>query len=95
LLRYVQVSIAALDDLTDLLAKQTPVLGKTLAKRFQRAANLARDLDDPTFANVALPQGRIRVEVLQKSIEIIALLCGEELRPALGMVTGFNAMDGD
>jgi predicted lipoprotein len=69
LLRYVQVSIAALDDLAD--------------------------LDDPTFANVALPQGRIRVEVLQKSIEIIALLCGEELRPALGMVTGFNAMDGD
>jgi len=42
-----------------------------------------------------LPQGRIRVEVLQQSIEIIALLCREELGPALGVVTGFNAMDGD
>ena len=94
-LRHVQLSIAALDDLADLLAKQTPILAKTLSKRFQRAANLARDLDDPVFANVALPQGRIRVEVLQQSIEIIALLCREELGPALGVVTGFNAMDGD
>ncbi|MEL6207920.1 MAG: imelysin family protein [Pseudomonadota bacterium] len=44
---------------------------------------------------VALAESRIRVEVLQQSIERIAIVMRAEIGPALGISKGFNAADGD
>ncbi|MEM6371483.1 MAG: hypothetical protein AAF727_01715 [Pseudomonadota bacterium] len=44
---------------------------------------------------VAEPSGRLRVEVLQQSIDVIRHLLAEEVGPDLGISAGFNSLDGD
>jgi predicted lipoprotein len=90
-LRNVALSLGALRALTLSLNPESP---KTLAA-FDRALTLAQDLDDPTFATVATPQGRLKVEILQQAVHATRDAALAEIGPALGVTLGFNAQDGD
>lgn len=67
----------------------------TLADAYTRAR---RDLDrvaEHGDLSAALAENRIRVEVLQQSVERIVLTMRAEIGPKLGIAAGFNAADGD
>lgn len=67
----------------------------TLDAAYRQAFEIAADLNDPVFAGVGDPAGRLRVEILQQSIDAIRLIVASELGPRLGVAAGFNALDGD
>ena len=52
-------------------------------------------LDDPVFAGVATPQGRIRIEALQTDLNRLRAIFQDQLGAHLGVSAGFNALDGD
>jgi predicted lipoprotein len=89
--RNVSLSLQALRDLAQTLAPDNP---KTLAA-FDHALDLATKLDDPTFAGVSDPQGRLKVEILQQAIRDTRDTAIAEIGPALGVTLGFNSQDGD
>ena len=60
-----------------------------------KAKATAEGLDDPTFAGVADPGSRLKVEILQQQVTAAKDALMAELVPALGVGTGFNAADGD
>lgn len=62
---------------------------------FDIALQTARDLDDPVFAGVEDPQGRLQVEILQQRINAILPAIANEVGVPLGVSAGFNATDGD
>ncbi|PTW52217.1 imelysin family protein [Rhodovulum kholense] len=94
-LHNVTVTLAALRELAMLMAAEDPASAAALSADFDRADRLAADLDDPVFAGVATPQGRLRVEILQQAIHEIAEETRASLGPALGVAAGFNSRDGD
>ncbi len=94
-LRHVELSLIALHDLATHLSTGHPRIADDLDAAFARAISRAQSLDDPAFAGVADPQGRIRVEALQQSINDIRAIASTELGPTLGISAGFNSLDGD
>lgn len=93
--RNVVLSLEALRDLAGYLSTNDPALSDKIAKRFETALAQINDLDDPTFAGVADPQRRLKIEVIQQSVESIRAVVRDELGPELGVASGFNALDGD
>jgi predicted lipoprotein len=93
--RHVDLSLTALSDLALRLSSNDPNLSERIATGFRRAIALLSGLDDPVFSGVAAPQPRIKVEVLQQSIDNIRALVRDELGPTLGVAAGFNSLDGD
>lgn len=92
----VQTQLAALRDLALLLAKGDADLSVELAQKFDHARTRATLLEnDPIFAGVSDPQQRFRIEALQQEINDIKTLSAEQLGPKLGVLAGFNALDGD
>lgn len=91
----VSASLEALRDLALRLSAGNPPLRDTLAAAFDKATAQLGTLDDPAFAGVATPQGRLKVEIIQQSVDAIRALVRDELGPALGVAAGFNALDGD
>ncbi|EEE38476.1 hypothetical protein RKLH11_2318 [Rhodobacteraceae bacterium KLH11] len=94
-LRHVELSLIALRDLAARLSFDHPQIATDLDTAFARAIDRAQALDDPALVGVATPQGRIRVEALQQSINDIRAIASAELGPTLGIRAGFNALDGD
>lgn len=94
-LHHVVVSLEALRQLAELLAGEDADLAAEMDKAFDYALRRAARLDDPVFAGVATPQGRLRVEVLQQAIQAIRTEANMNLGPALGVAAGFNSLDGD
>ncbi|WP_435138887.1 imelysin family protein [Pseudopelagicola sp. nBUS_19] len=92
---HVMLSLAALQDLAARLAGDDENMATTLDASFDRAMSQLDDLDDPTFAGVADPQTRLKIEVLQQSIDTIRAVVRDELGPTLGVAAGFNSLDGD
>lgn len=90
-LRNVTLALAAQRAMVATLTSDAP---KTLAA-IDHASRLAAELDDPVFAGVATPAGRLRVEILQQAVELARVEAVDELGAALGVGLGFNAMDGD
>jgi predicted lipoprotein len=90
-LRNVDLSLQALRDLALRLSPQSP---RTLAA-FDHALALADGLDDPVFAGVADPEGRLKVEILQQAVRASREAAIAEMAPALGVTLGFNSADGD
>ena len=90
-LRHVVLSLEATRELAVLISSENEALDQA----FQRAIGRAEELDDPVFAGVADPQGRLRVEALQQSIETIRNILAEDVGPSLGIAAGFNSLDGD
>lgn len=90
-LRNVSLSLQALRDLALALNPDSP----QTAAAFDRALQLADDLNDPAFAGVADPQGRLKVEILQQAVRATRDAAIAEIGPALGVSLGFNSQDGD
>ncbi len=95
-LRIVWRSLAASGELARLLAVPAPLADRdAVAAAFAEAVATAAALDDPVFAGVATPEGRLRVEALQQRIRDAHAAVAARLGPALGVAAGFNALDGD
>jgi predicted lipoprotein len=90
-LRNVTLALQAQRDMVAALTGNAP---RTLAA-FDHAITVAETLEDPVLAGVATPAGRLKVEVLQQSVEKARVVAVEELGAALGVGLGFNALDGD
>lgn len=89
-LRHVVLALTALRDLARALGGEEAV-----DAAFARTLARAEDLDDPVFAGVSDPLGRVRVEALQQSVTAIRRSLAEDLAPKLGVTAGFNSLDGD
>ncbi|MBE1283642.1 MAG: peptidase M75 [Rhodobacteraceae bacterium] len=94
-LSHVRLSLASLRDLAALLAEGYPSTAETLDRAFAKAIDRADTLDDPIFAGVVDPKGRIKVEALQQQVNNIRALAESDLGPRLGVAAGFNSLDGD
>lgn len=90
-LRHVVLSLQATRDLAARLSGDDAQIDTAFAGALDRAATL----DDPAFAGVADPQGRLRVEVLQQAVRATRDIIAAELGPRLGIAAGFNSLDGD
>lgn len=85
-------SLRGLKALKDTLSDaETPVTDAAFAQAFR---NLEK-LDDPVFANVEDPQGRLKVEIIQQNLREVADAAEVELSGLLGVDAGFNSSDGD
>ncbi|MDP3338991.1 imelysin family protein [Frigidibacter sp.] len=62
---------------------------------FDYAQSVAAKLDDPVFAKVDTPTGRLKVQELKTAIERVHDAASAELAAELGVAAGFNALDGD
>lgn len=93
--RHVNLSLYALDDLAQHLASDDAELANRIDESFNQSLTLLSNLDDPVFAGVTEPQKRLKVEVLQQSVDTIRALVRDELGPTLGVAAGFNSLDGD
>ena len=92
---HVVLSLTSLHNLAIQLAGNNDELRARLGQSFNRSLLLLSELDDPTFASVAEPQSRLKIEIIQQSIEDIQSLVRKELGPTLGVTSGFNSLDGD
>lgn len=90
-LRHVILSLAANRELAYFIASGN----EEVDQAFETALQKAQSLGDPVFAGVSEPQGRLRVEVLQQSVDTIRSILANEVGPSLGIAAGFNALDGD
>lgn len=90
-LRNVTLSLTGLRDLALALHPDAP---QTRAA-FDHALRLAADLDDPVLAGVSVPQGRLKVEILQQAVQAARDALEAEIGGALGVSAGFNSRDGD
>jgi predicted lipoprotein len=77
------------------LARNDAEIAERIDASFERSLTLLTELDDPIFAGVATPQTRLKVEVLQQSIDATRDIVRGELGPTLGVAAGFNSLDGD
>lgn len=90
-LRNVLLSLQAMRGMVDTLTPDAP---KTMAA-FDHTIALAEKLDDPVFAGVEDPTGRLKVEILQQSVQHLREVMVDELAAELDVGIGFNAGDGD
>ena len=86
------LSLQALKALTDSLVDQE--IPRTDAA-FDRTIEYAIALDDPVFTGVAVPQSRLKIEILQIEIKTLMNEIELEVGPILGVIAGFNSQDGD
>lgn len=95
-LRDVQISVAATSALAEILASNVPEETRApLDVAIERAGRLAGRLNDPIFAGVENPTGRLRVEVLQQAVNDVRNASQAVIGLALGVSQGFNSLDGD
>lgn len=92
---HVALSIKSLKDLAFHLSKGNVPLQAKLSNSFNLAYDQVIALEDPKFSGVILPQSRLKIEIVQNSIEAIRVIARNELGPHLGVAAGFNALDGD
>ncbi|MCW8841835.1 MAG: imelysin family protein [Rhodobacteraceae bacterium] len=93
--RHVILSVEALDELAGLLSTGAPSLAGQFHDGFGYVREAALALDDPTFATVSDPGKRLNIETLQAVLEDLREIAAIELGAHLGVVAGFNALDGD
>ena len=93
--KHVTLSLKALNELAVALPEADDVLSDKLDKGFKKALAKLSDLNDATFASVSEPQTRIKVEVIQQSVDAVRAIVRAELGPSLGVAAGFNSLDGD
>ena len=89
------LSLSALQDLAARLSASDARLSARLVGQFDAALSRLDALNDPVFAGVAAPQSRIRIEAISQAIGTIRATVQTDLGPTLGVVAGFNALDGD
>lgn len=89
------VALEELSELAAILAEDHPEIATRFAAEFEVALTHAANPDDPVFASVDDISGRLKVEILQQSVERLREILVLELGPAMGVGVGFNALDGD
>ncbi|QXT38959.1 imelysin family protein [Gymnodinialimonas ceratoperidinii] len=94
-LRNLAVSMEGLAELSAALTSAMPDLHDDMIAAFDAVIAGLEQLDDPTLASVADPQGRLRIEALQQRISELRQLILTEIGPSLGVSAGFNSLDGD
>ena len=92
---HVMLSLTSLQELAAALSEENAILATQLKTAFDKAFIQLTDLNDPVFAGVADPQSRLKIEVIQQSIEAIRTTVRDQLGPELGVAAGFNSLDGD
>ncbi|QPH54162.1 imelysin family protein [Pontivivens ytuae] len=94
--RNVALSVAALADYAEpFLTAVEADTAASLQEDFARVQERLDALDDPAFAGVVTPQGRLRIEAIQSALREIEGTLATEVAPALGVSQSFNALDGD
>ena len=93
--RNVNRSLTSLNELALMLSDESPTLNAKFTAAFDRALSQLHDLNDTTFSSVSDPAGRLKVQIVQTSVDSLRNLTNEELGPLLGVPIGFNALDGD
>jgi len=91
-LRNVLLNLRALEHLAEALAEGPLPVSEAA---FTDAIIQAEDLDDPVFAGVADPSGRLKVEILQQRVRAAQEAAKVEIGRQLGVSVGFNSADGD
>jgi uncharacterized protein len=90
-LHNVTLSLTALQRLAKALVPSIPATDAA----FARAFDVASKVRDPTFADVATPQGWLKAQILQQAIWAARDASIAEIGAALDVGVGFNAADGD
>lgn len=90
-LNNVILSMTALQKLSQALDPNTPETDAAYARTFAVAAKV----QDPTFADVATPEGWLKAQILQQAIWATRDATIAELGAAMKVGVGFNAADGD
>lgn len=94
-LHHIQISLEALRPLALSLADEDTALRDRLAAAFDKPLKRIAALDDPQLRGVSDPAKRFRIEALQQEINDLRILIESDLGPALGVLAGFNSLDGD
>jgi Predicted periplasmic lipoprotein len=79
----------------DLARKLAPGEMPLAEAAFEKTIALAEGLNDPGFAGVEDPMGRLKVEIIGQNITTILGHLANEVGAPLGVSAGFNASDGD
>ncbi len=92
---HVGLSLTALHDLGTYLTTPDADLTDRLSGQFADAIERLEALNDPVFIGVSNPQARFKVEVIKQAVDSIRETVAQDLGPRLGVVAGFNSLDGD
>ena len=91
----VALSLQSLQQLSSHLSAIDTHPNANLVASSDKALAQLETRNDPTFAGVAQPQTRLKIEVLKQSINTICDLVRDTLGPMLGVSADFNSLDGD
>lgn len=92
---HIVLALQSLHPLASALAGGNQPLVDKIDGAFMKAITRALRLDDPRLAGVADPVKRLRIEALQQEINDLRSLIETDLGPAMGVLAGFNSLDGD
>ncbi|WP_039966409.1 imelysin family protein [Roseobacter sp. MED193] len=92
---HIVLALQSLQPLAIALADGDQDLIARLETAFQKPILRALRLDDPRLAGVADPANRFRLEALQQEVNDLRALIESDLGPSLGVLAGFNSLDGD
>ncbi|MEP2714976.1 imelysin family protein [Pseudophaeobacter sp.] len=94
-LHHIVLALQSLHPLAIALADGDQELIKKLDAAFQKPILRALRLEDPRLEGVADPAKRFRIEALQQEVNDLRNLIASDLGPSLGVLAGFNSLDGD
>ena len=92
---HIVLALQSLQPLAIALADGDEDLIARLEAAFQKPILRALRLDDPRLEGVADPAKRFRLEALQQEVNDLRALIESDLGPSLGVLAGFNSLDGD
>lgn len=92
---HVVLALQSLHPLAAALANGKQPLTDTIDAAFIKTITRARRLDDPRLEGVSDPAKRLRIEALQQEVNDLRNLIETDLGPSLGVLAGFNSLDGD
>ncbi len=92
---HITLALQALHPLAIALAEGNQDLMAQLDAAFQKPILRALRLEDPSLEGVADPAKRFRIEALQQEVNDLRALIESDLGPSLGVLAGFNSLDGD
>ena len=92
---HIVLALQSLQPLATALADGDQPLITQVEAAFTKPLTRALRLEDPRLQGVSDPAQRFRIEALQQEINDLRTLIEQELGPSLGVLAGFNSLDGD
>lgn len=93
--RHILLALQSLQPLALSLSADNQDLRALISAAFEKPILRVGNIDDPRLSGVAKPSERFRIEALQQEINDLRALIESELGPSLGVLAGFNSLDGD